>query len=153
MLVLHFARVHIEDNLGIIPGDWEDGVLDCHEACSDDFDRCWDDCGSDDEECHNRCVAESDDCDTLCEDGDDWDLDDDFEEGGSDWYVNYETCSIACDDRFDACFDACDGDEQCEEECEDLAVECDTACIEAEDNWEEWSQEDWDDLEEELKQK
>lgn len=135
-----------EESLGIIPGDWNDPVIDCHEACSSDFDRCWDGCDSDDEDCHNRCVAESDVCDALCgNDGEDdldpWDREEE-EEDRADWYVDYETCSRECDRAFDACFEACDGKEACEEQCEDLAVECDTACIEAEDNWEEWSQED-----------
>ena len=132
--------------------DFQESEDDCHEECDTRFHLCWEGCDSDDLDCHEVCVADSDVCDALCgNDGEDnldpWDHEE--EEDRADWHVDYETCSRECDRAFDACFEACE-DEACEERCEDRAVECDQACIEAEDDW---TPEDWKELEDELRNK
>ncbi len=136
--------------------DFQEVEDDCHEECSEGFDSCWDSCPENDPKCHDTCVDESDNCDALCEDGGDWDLDEDREEGDGDWYVNYETCSIACDNTLDSCLEGCDED-TCEDACFRAAEYCEQVCIDAEgeasDNSEEWSLEDWQELEEELRNK
>lgn len=141
-----------EESLGIIPGDWNDPVIDCHEACSSDFDRCWDGCDSDDEDCHEGCAAESDLCDALCDDFNSWDEEGDHLESWEDrnGQHDFEACEGRCDDEFDTCIEACDGDEECEQECEAAGILCDDACLEAEDDW---TPEEWQELEDELRNK
>lgn len=147
MPVLSFSVLYFGRSREFFPGKRDEDILsDCHEECTTEFNSCWDSCPENDHSCHVECADLSDVCDDLCDDLDDFDpwVDD------SDLHVDYESCATVCDDRFDACFDACDGDEECEEGCEDEAVECDTARIEAENDW---TPEEWQELEDELRNK
>jgi hypothetical protein len=144
--VLSFSVLFFGPNREFYPGAADFQEEGCHEECTTEFGNCWDNCDPDDLDCHDECVVESDRCDDLCDHLDDFDP---WDNEGSNQQVDYETCATVCDDRFDACFEACDGNEHCEEQCEDVAVECDTSCIEAVD----WTPEDWQELEKELRNK